>query len=397
MIRTLRWKVIGMNMLLIAVVLCAVLTGVYFSSRRNLAVTNQKILEQALESGGRFGPQRPGSQDSSRPYFLADVMSDGKVLLSGSDYYDLDDEDNLLNIINAALEQEDDSGVLEEYHLRYCRRTTPMGTRVAFADSGQDAETLRTLALTLALGGLGALVVLFGCSYLLSGLITKPVADAWEAQRRFLSDASHELKTPLTVILSSVELLKSGGSDENGYVDNIAAEGKRMKSLVDSMLTLSRLEYLPQTAAEPVDLTELTEEAAMRFAPVAFEAGHMLEDTAAENVTVTGDAEKLTRAIGVLLDNAIKYAAPGTPIGLELTKSGGKAVLKVENQGEPIAPEKLAHLFDRFYRADESRTGAEGFGLGLAIARNIAQAHKGALRCESDDVSTRFYLTLPLH
>lgn len=397
MIRTLRWKVVGMNMLLIAVVLCAVLTGVFFSQRRNMAVSSQRTLEQALDSGGRFGPQRPGSQDSSQPYFVADVLSDGKVLLSGSDYFDLDDDETLLDIINDALEQESDSGVLEEYHLRYCRRVTPMGSRVAFADSGQDAATLRTLAVTLALGGLGALVVLFGCSYLLSGLITRPVERAWEAQRRFLSDASHELKTPLTVILSSAELLKASGGDEDGYVDNIAAEGKRMKSLVDSMLTLSRLEYLPQTAAEPVDLTDLSEEAAMRFAPVAFEAGHMLSDSVAENVTVTGDREKLTQALGVLLDNAIKYAAPGTPIDLEVTKNGNKAVVKVENRGEPIPSEKVAHLFDRFYRADESRTGANGFGLGLAIAQNIAQAHRGTLRCESDEVSTRFYLTLPLH
>lgn len=395
MIRTLRWKVVGMNMLLIAVVLCAVLVGVYFSSRHNMVLSTTQILETALDGGARFGPQRPGSQEGSQPYFLADVMPDGRVLMSGSQYYDLEDEETLLAIVNAALEQENDSGVLAEYQLRYCRRAEMMGYRIAFADSSRETDTLRTLAITLALGGLGALAVLFACSYLLSGLITKPVARAWEAQRRFLSDASHELKTPLTVILSSAELLKNEPQN-SGYVDNIAAEGKRMKSLVDSMLTLSRLEYLPQTATEPVDFSDLCEEAALRFEPVAFESGHALDDQVAPGLTVTGDGEKLTQAVGVLLDNAIKYASPDTPITMAVEKSGSKAVLRVENQGDPIPADKVAHLFDRFYRTDESRTGAQGFGLGLAIAQNIAQAHKGALRCESDEKSTRFILTLPL-
>ena len=390
MIRALRWKVVAMFMALITVVLSVVLTGVYFSSRRAVADNAVRTLTQALEGGGHFGPQRPGSQGGNAPYFVADVRSDGTVVVNGSDYFDLDDEEELLAIINAALAKSEDGGVLAEYSLRYQKRTGDLGTLIAFADSSLETEATRSMAVNLLLGGAAALLALFVCSYLLSGVITRPVARAWESQKRFLSDASHELKTPLTVILSSAELLKAKGGDPDGYVDNIAAEGARMKSLVDSMLTLSRLEYLPTAKKETVDLTDLAEEAVMRFQPVAFEAGHQLNDA-------IGDREKLTQALGVLLDNAIKYAAPTTPIGLTLEKAGNKAVFTVENQGEAIAPEKLAHLFDRFYRADESRTGAEGFGLGLSIAQAIAQAHRGQLRCESDSRSTRFILTLPLN
>ena len=397
MIRALRWKVVAMFMALITVVLAVVLTGVYFSSRRAVADNATHTLTQALDSGGHFGPQRPGSQGGNAPYFVADVRSDGTVVVSGSDYFDLDDEEELLEIINAALERREDGGVLEEYSLRYQKHAGELGTLIAFADSSLETETLRSMAVNLLLGGVAALLALFVCSYLLSGVITRPVARAWESQKRFLSDASHELKTPLTVIQSSAELLRAKGNDPEGYVDNIAAEGARMKSLVDSMLTLSRLEYLPTAKKETVDLTDLAEEAVMRFQPVAFEAGHELNDAIAEGVALTGDREKLTQAAGVLLDNAIKYAAPGTPIGLTLEKAGSKAVFTVENQGEAIPPEKLAHLFDRFYRADESRTGAEGFGLGLSIAQAIAQAHRGQLRCESDNRSTRFILTLPLN
>lgn len=397
MIRSLRWKVVGLNMLLVTAILLAVFAGVYVSSRGNIVRNSDRLLEEAL-SGGLFAPQRPGAQGGDMPYFVADVMPDGRVRVNGSSYYDLNDEETLLAIINCALTQNADRGVLEEYHLRYRRQADFFGTRIAFVDSSLETSTLRSITGTMLLIGALALLVLFGCSYLLSGLITRPVERSWETQRRFLSDASHELKTPLTVILSSAELLKSAaGDDAAGYVDNICAEGQRMKGLVDSMLTLSRLEQLPRSDMTTLDLSDLATDAVLRFEPVAFEAGHTLADDIAPGLTLRGDAGKLTQAVGVLLDNAIKYAAAGTPIRLTLSGNGKFAVLTVENQGEPVPAEKLAHLFDRFYRADESRSGVEGFGLGLSIAQSIAQRHKGTLRCESDAVSTRFILTLPLN
>ena len=134
--------------------------------------------------------------------------------------------------------------------------------------------------------------------------------------------------------------------------------------------------------------------AALRFEPVAFEAGRQLSYDIDEGITVTGSRDQLQQVAGVLLDNAIKYAPQGAGVHMTLTQAERKAVLTVENGGPPIPPEMLPHLFDRFYRADEARTQG-GFGLGLSIAQAIVREHKGTIRCESDRRSTRFIVTLP--
>ena len=169
-----------------------------------------------------------------------------------------------------------------------------------------------------------------------------------------------------------------------------------MRSLVEDMLTLFRAQKsagtLPDTTA---DVSEMAVTAALRFEPVAFEAGHLLEYDIAPGLSARGDGAKLGQALAVLLDNAVKYAAPGTPIQLDAARQGSRAVLAVTNRGEDIPADKLPHIFDRFYRADEARTDGSSFGLGLAIAKAIVETHRGAIRCDSGGSTTRFTITLP--
>ena len=200
------------------------------------------------------------------------------------------------------------------------------------------------------------------------------------------------------MILSSADLLEeSAQPEQRQYVDNILAESRRMRALVEDMLTLSRAES-GRTAAPllPLDLSDLVTEAALRFEPVAFEAGRPLQYDIQNGLSMTGDCQQLDQLVDILLDNAVKYAAPDGAIQLTLNAAGKHAVLTVENPGEPIPPEKLSHIFDRFYRVDDARTGAGGFGLGLAIARQIVQRHKGTITAASDARATRFTVTLPL-
>jgi len=246
-----------------------------------------------------------------------------------------------------------------------------------------------------------ALVLLLGVSILLSRWATHPVERAWGQQRQFLSDASHELKTPLTVILSNAELMNAVPLDERAarWTDSIRAEAVRMKGLVEEMLTLARADN-PQRAAVMADvsLSDIAADCALSFEPVAYEAGRQLEYDIRKGVSVLGDGESLRRAVSVLLDNAVKYGIPGGRVKLSLEQTDRSAILQVENDngGKPIPPDVLPHLFERFYRADASRGEQSGFGLGLAIAASAAADHKGTLRAESDAVSTRFILTLPL-
>ena len=395
MIRHLRWKVVATNMLLISLVLLAVFAAVVLISRSNYRKSVQQQLYQALESGD-YGSRQPGAEGI--PCFVAEVYASGTARVAGNSYYDLSDQSQLAAIVTAALAQEEDTGLLADFHLRYLRKTGYTSTLIAFTDTTLESTTMRSMAAVCSLAGSAALLVLFLCSYLLSGVVTRPVGAAWAQQEQFLSDASHELKTPLTVILSSAELLNQSALPEQAvYIDNIREESRRMKLLVEDMLTLSRAQRsagsLPEQTA---DLSEAAMTAALRFEPVAFEAGKRLEYDIAPELPVRGDGGKLGQALAALLDNAVKYSASGTDIRLTAEKQGRFAVMTVADSGPDIPADKLPHIFDRFYRADEARTDGDSFGLGLPIAKAIIDAHRGTLRCESGGGVTRFIITLPL-
>ena len=398
MIRKLRWKVVGITMLFSTLILLSVFAGVYFTARTSLRQNTEAQLQLALQRGGE-SLFRPGREEGNLPCFIVEVYPTGTARITGNSYYQLD-EAALSQIVSACLSREEDAGLLKEYQLRYLRQASPLALRIAFTDSSLEQATLGALVRTSLLIGLAAVAVLLVCCYLLAGLITTPVERVWQEQRRFLSDASHELKTPLTVVLSSAELLSEHtGEDREAarYVDNIRLESRRMRSLVEDMLTLSRAENgLPRTDFTAVDLSDVAAETALLFEPVAYEAGRQLHYGIQEGLSLSGDADRLRQLVGILLDNALKYAPAGSTVDLTLRRQERQAELTVENRGEPIPAEHLPHLFERFYRADSSRSDHGSFGLGLSIAQAIAQAHGGIIRAESDKRSTRFTVTLPL-
>ena len=395
MIRKLRLKIVGISVVTVAVVLVSALVILALSTRSQMAQSSEARLYEALE-GKLDKSELPGS--SGLPCFVAEVYSGGTIRLSGSSYYNLQDEEMVLHIVQAALEREDDSGVLGDYSLRYLRRIGVVSVRIAFTDCTMEQATMRSLLLRSGLVALAALAVLAGLSYCLAGLVVGPVKRAWQEQKQFVSDASHELKTPLTVILSSSELAAEEQDVQRTkqYVEGIHAESLRMKALVEDMLTLARTESGTRPETEAVDLSDTVLESVLAFEPVAFESGRELVYDIQPELTVMGSGVQLRRLTDILLDNAVKYAAEGTPVRLLLRQEGRCAALRVENRGETIPVEKLRHIFDRFYRADESRSGGEGFGLGLAIAQSIAQSHGGSIDCASEEGVTRFTVTLPL-
>lgn len=395
MIRKLRLKIVGISVVTVAVVLVSALVILALSTRSQMVQKSEARLYEALE-GKLDKSELPGS--SGLPCFVAEVYSGGTIRLSGSSYYNLQDEEMVLHIVQAALEREDDSGVLGDYSLRYLRRIGVVSVRIAFTDCTMEQATMRSLLLRSGLVALAALAVLAGLSYCLAGLVVGPVKRAWQEQKQFVSDASHELKTPLTVILSSSELAAEEQDVQRTkqYVEGIHAESLRMKALVEDMLTLARTESGTRPETEAVDLSDTVLESVLAFEPVAFESGRELVYDIQPELTVMGSGVQLRRLTDILLDNAVKYAAEGTPVRLLLRQEGRCAALRVENRGETIPAEKLRHIFDRFYRADESRSGGEGFGLGLAIAQSIAQSHGGSIGCASEEGVTRFTVTLPL-
>ena len=404
MIRKLRWQFVAACMGLIAAVLAIVFGCVWASAQNALEHSSHMALEQALSRrGGDLLPgfrQNGGDDQVLLPYFTVQVWGT-TVYVTGGTYSGLEDTDALTAILTDCLSQEADEGSLPGYALRYLRQDDGLYTQIAFVDISLETAALRQMMASYLRIGLLSLLLLAGASFLLSLRVTRPVERAWRQQRQFFSDASHELKTPLTVILSNAEMLETSDlpERESRWRDNILSESRQMKTLVEEMLALSRTEDAQRkpTVAD-VDLSDLSEDCALAFEPVAFEAGKPLSWDVTPALTVSGDGEKLRRLLSILLDNAAKYGAPGEGIVLSLQAERNQAVLSVSNGsgGHPIPPEELPRLFERFYRADASRGEQSGFGLGLPIAQAIAKEHHGALRAESDEKTTRFTFTLPL-
>ena len=406
MIRKLQIKFVAMCMVLVTAVLAVVFVAVFLSAKQNIEVISHQVLERVMQddtpsSRPDLGPNRDG-EEVLLPYFtvnLWDYNGVYRALVTGGTYANLQDTAELEAILSDCLQQGQPEGTIHSYGLRYMRQDYGLYQRLAFVDMSMEQATLQELMGSYLQIGLAALVLLLGVSILLARWATRPVARAWQQQRQFLSDASHELKTPLTVILSNAELLEAAPLDARParWADNIHSEAKQMKSLVEKMLTLARADNAVHTAVmAETSLSDLATDCVLAFEPVAFEAGKPLESDIAPDVTVTGDADKLRQLVGVLLDNAIKYGQAGGTITLTLRRTDRQARLLVSNPGTPIPPDQLSRLFERFYRADASRGEQSGFGLGLPIAAAIAAEHKGTLKAESDQSSTRFLFTMPL-
>lgn len=405
MIRKLQIKFVAMCMLLVTAVLGVVFLAVFLSAKQNIEIISRQVLQRVIEEDytvGRPDLNPGGEEEVLLPYFTVNVWERSGIYnayVTGGTYADLQDTAELEEILTDCLRQEEDEGTIRSYGLRYLRRDLGLYLRMAFVDMSMEQATMREIMGSYLQIGAAALLLLLGVSILLARWATAPVARAWQQQRQFLSDASHELKTPLTVILSNAELLEAAplGERPARWADNIRSEAKRMRSLVEEMLTLARADNAVRSAVmAETSLSDLATDCVLAFEPVAFEAGKPLESDVAPDVTVLGDGDKLRQLVGVLLDNAIKYGRDGGTITLTLRRTDRQARLTVSNPGDPIPPDQLRRLFERFYRADASRGEQSGFGLGLPIAASIASEHRGTLKAESDAASTRFLFTMPL-
>ena len=334
------------------------------------------------------------------------ILKSGSYALAGSAASASIADDVLEKAISQLANAPDGSGELADLGLFYEKRTSDTGiARVAFADVS-SANGWQTLALTLAGVGVVALAVFLVISLFFSRWALRPVARAWTQQRRFVADASHDLKTPLTVILANTSILMSHPertiASQSQWVESTQAEGERMQGLVADLLLLARLDaeetdIVKSKPKERIDLSNLVEGELLQFESVAFERAIELESNVDEGIAVQGSIERLRRLVTTLLDNACKYAGDNGKVRVELHAQNGSARFIVHNTGSLISAEDLQHVFDRFYRADKARTsGAGGFGLGLSIAKEVAEEHGGTITAKSsDEEGTTFTATLP--
>ena len=397
MIRKLRLKIVGISVIAVAVLLVSVLAAVALSTRSQMVRASESRLQEAL-AGHMLSGAQPGS-GGGQPCFVADIYADGTVRLAGSGYYDLDNDALILSIVQDALQRESREGVLQDYALRYMRQTGTLTVRLAFTDCSQEQATMRSLLLRMGGVSLAALLLLTGVSYWLAGFAVKPVQQAWQEQKQFVSDASHELKTPLTVILTNAELLQEPEYDEQArsrFVDSIMTISHQMRGLVESLLELARADNGGQNLVfSRLNFSELVSDALLPFEPVYFEKGLTLESSVEENLFVKGSQQHLKQVADILLDNAAKYASPDSTVRVILRRQGSHCLLSVASAGDAISKEDLKNIFKRFYRMDKARSMNHSYGLGLSIADSIVGKHGGKIWAESADGVNTFFVQLP--
>lgn len=257
-----------------------------------------------------------------------------------------------------------------------------------FLDAHRDLQTVKTTAwLSLA-----AMLFCVACVYLVVTLLSRraidPVVKASEKQKQFITDAGHELKTPITVIATSLKVLEME-SGENKWIDKSLAQTEKLRDLVNSLVSLSRMDE-EQSPLKMCDfsLSDAVSEIVGSFADFAAANGHMLTAEIAPEILYHGDEYAIRQMVSILLDNAVKYASDGSPIRLTLEKGKKGPVLRTVNCCEGLTQQQADKLFDRFYRVDQSRTTG-GFGIGLSMARSIAEGHKGSIKatcCEENKI-----------
>lgn len=404
--------------LVITIIAGTILAVVLLSSLYTAFQTQRYVINNALEDGihGDLSKMRgfgdtsslSSSADYTRlPTMAMDVSSDG-IVLATNDMATSADVDVVTEVVEEALSSDADRGTISSPSLSWRRAELANGYRIAVVDTSASNYLLKSQTIQDVLILVIAVVVLWGVAWALSLWLLKPVSHAWDQQRQFVADASHELKTPLAVIIANTEILLKDDSisqEAKRWVKSTADESAHMKNLVEELLELARTDEGATSGSgimhmDDVDFSAQVESAALEFDAIAFEHGSTLEEDVQENIHVTGDAEWTQRLIKILIDNAIKYATVGTQVSVRLWRDGKKCHLTVNNHGDVISAEDLKHIFDRFYRSDEARTrqpGAGGFGLGLAIAKGIATAHKGTIEATSNaEDGTTFTVTLPV-
>lgn len=244
------------------------------------------------------------------------------------------------------------------------------------------------------------MMAFFLISLFLSKWALNPLEKSWIQQKQFVADASHELKTPLTVILANNKILSNNSdktiAEQKKWIESTLAEGQRMKKLIDDLLFLAKSDAnTSKTVFTSVNLSDTLMSSLLPFESVAYEKGIELQSDIKDNIHVDGNEGQLKQLFAILIDNACKYTDENGLINVTLKVISSKvALVCVQNNGESISKEDLAHIFDRFYRADKARLHKEGgYGLGLSIAKSIANEHNAKIWAESSSIDgTKFYV-----
>ena len=392
-----RKRFVQFNMLLIGIVLTIMVAAVagymikdYYTGLRTTmeqVVAPLRSFSQAPQ-GHPTGAPKSQTDRENRKNILVVFYSREKnayAMLSPNDAFS---DGEIPALLEAIVAQEQDFGVLRQHHAIYYRSgSSPF--RIAIASTDYIVQSVLRLGLVLLAIWLGAMLLFLAISIQLSAIAARPMEEAMQREKQFVADASHDLKTPLSVILANNAILAENPDASVGslsrWLNSTQAAAKRMQQLISQMLTLADVERPDAPVAlERVDLASLAMRSALELESLAYEKNITLDTELPEECFIRGDSGYLLRIVSSLLENALKYEPEGGRVLLRLIQEKKKTLLFVQNFGTQIPQEDLPHVFDRFYRSDKSRQNdSNSFGLGLAITRQMIQRLGGDISAAS--------------
>lgn len=323
-------------------------------------------------------PMSPETPYSTR-FFSLLFDQDGNIIKKDLAHIAAITDDDIAEYISVALKHGEGYGYYSDYKYRVILQDN-REYMVVFLDCYQEIHAIRVLALCSFV----AMAVCIGLVYILVVIFSKraidPVVQSQKQQKQFITDASHELKTPITVIATSLKVLEMEVGQQK-WIDKARSQTEKLRELVNSLVTLSRMDEEDSPLKfEHFSISDALQETVDSFTDYAESNGHALKVTITPDLDFYGDEYAIRQLASILLDNAVKYAATGSDITFSLVKNKKHILLKTSNVCQDLDEDALRHLFDRFYRPDQSRNHETGgFGIGLSIARSIAEGHKGTI------------------
>ena len=408
-----RRKIVAAIMSILVLLWVGTLGVIYASSYFEMTKQNEQMLEahaemytinQSVSDFPSFRPRPDGNRDFNHKFYPESprfqlstfysvaVSYDGEILEVKNGMSTVHTDEELVRLTESIIKSGRNNGT--ENNLAFYKTDKEGYTLVTFMDNTIVNENAMTLfRYTLIFGGV-ALVLFFFLSVYLARRIVNPLEENYHKQKQFISDAGHELKTPVSVVSANAELLSREIGD-NQWLQNIQYENERMGMLVGQLLDLARTENVaPQM--EHIDFSRLVAGESLPFESVAFEKGLNLNTNITSNTGVIGNSTQLKQLVSILLDNAIRHSKEKGEVWLTLTKEHGVAKLSVINKGDEIPVEQREQIFERFYRVDAVRNGEDKhYGLGLAIAKAITTTHKGNIAVHCFDGFVEFRVHIP--
>ena len=332
---------------------------------------------------GNKGPFNKETRFSLR-FFTLSFSDDGELLKSNLDNIASVEEGDLASYLSAAVKKGEGFGRTGEYEY-YVYRTGDDSHTAVFLSAFNEIRSCRNLLVTSVLGAAACILLVYALVVLLSGKAIDPVVRSAEKQKQFITDASHELKTPLTVINTSLSVLEMEVGQQK-WIDKAKGQTEKMGELVNSLVTLSRMdEEEPSMALSDVDVSAAVTETVESFRETAEQNGFSLAADIEEGIVYRCDEYMIRQLVSILAENAVKYTFPGGKISFSLSKDKKGIRITETNPCENLDTGELDKLFDRFYRSDKARTSGNGFGVGLSIAKAICEAHKGDISASSPE------------